>query len=96
MSFVKNMWWESMPVLLYGKDQLFWIIVPQLCIFPMMLAKKIGEVRFLAMFGFGVIIYLAALVVGYSLSPSNNPIDNNLGEITWFQLSGAGSTFAYF
>jgi hypothetical protein len=51
-----------------------------------MLAKKLGDIRFLAIFGFCTILYVAGVVVGYSLDPSNNDIDYNLTQITWFQV----------
>jgi len=36
------------------------------------------------------------VIVGYSLDPSNNDIDNNLKEIKWFDWKGAGTTFSLF
>jgi amino acid permease len=61
-----------------------------------MLAKKLGDIRFLAIFGFCTILYVVGVVVGYSLDPSNNDIDYNLTQITWFKWQGAGTTFSLF
>lgn len=42
------------------------------------------------------IIYVAGVVVGYSLDPSSNDVDYNLTQVTWFQWKGAGTTFSLF
>jgi len=51
-----------------------------------MLQKKIGDIRFLAIFGFLTICYIAGVIVGYSLDPRNNDIDENIENIKWFDV----------
>jgi len=85
-----------LPTFLYDTHDIFWIIVPGALTFPLMLLRKIGEVRFLAIFGFLTIVYATAVVVFYSLNPSNNDIDENIKHIEYVNWTGAATTFPLF
>lgn len=95
-SFIKELWWPNMPSLLWQTDSPLWVIIPSIIVFPMCIKKKLGDVRFLAIFAFFVIIYLTGVIVGYSLDPSNNPVDVNLTKISFFKFKGICTTFSLF
>lgn len=96
LGFIKDLWWPSMPSILFDSTTPLWILVPLLIIFPMCCKKRLADSRFLAMFGFCVIIYLTGVIIGYSLLPSNNPIDENFEKIKVVEWKGITTTFSLF
>lgn len=85
-SFIHELAWPDMPSFLYKSTSPFWILLPGIAVFPILLKKKIGDIRFLAIFGFSTIIFVTGVIVGYALDPYNNPIDDNIEKFQYFRV----------
>lgn len=90
---IKNYIWGGMPELLTDQNAVFWILVCQGALIPLVLKEKLTELRFFAVMSFFIISYIGASIIGNTFKDEyTQHIDSRLDTIKLADYSGISIT----
>lgn len=94
---VKEMWWSETPNLFVQKDSIFWILVTQGVLIPLVIRETLTELRIFSLVSFCIICYIAIIIVGYCFMPHyTENVDTTLDEVKLIKVGGLSKSLSVF
>ncbi len=86
---IASLFYSGMPKILQEQKNVFWIIVSQGILIPLVLKEKLTELRIFSLISFCIIIYIAMVIITNCFREEyTNTIDPRLDEVKYVDFSG--------
>lgn len=91
--FVHENNWLEVPEIMIEDKTFVYVLVIAVLLIPLLLRRKLGNLRFFALFGFATVCYVSTVIVVCAFVKSTNDFDLNYPKIKVFKPIGIFESF---
>jgi len=94
---LKDLFWADMPHFLWDQGNVFWIIVCQGLLIPLIIKEKLTELRLFSILSFSIILYISLMIVVNCFTDTyTRNIDQKLDDLIYARFTGIPASLPIF